>query len=221
VSATETVTTAVPETTSRRWKLFVLVLLFTLVADQASKVWARHSLPVEVANRTHMTCVIPDDIVDRDCVGTAVSFIDGVWEWRLSFNPGSAFGLFHSADGARWFLSIIGVLAVFGMIWMVKKAREDQKALIWALGLVAGGAIGNLIDRIYFGVVTDFVLWHWKDKEWPVFNVADVALVIGVALMFLDIQKEGRAEKARARAAASAKRQANGSGRRPARTAGR
>ena len=199
----------------RRWKVFLIIAFVSLIADQATKYWARESLPV--LRGTQVTeCDIPDDIVARKCFGKDDWLIGDECKshtdcpgihlgWRLSFNPGSAFGLFHSADGARWFLSIIGVLAVFGMIWMVKKAREDQKALIWALGLVAGGAIGNLIDRIYFGVVTDFVLWHWKDKEWPVFNVADVALVIGVALMFLDIQKEGRAEKARARAAASAK----------------
>ena len=113
------------------------------------------------------------------CVGRSVEVIAGFWDWRLSFNPGSAFGLFNSQAGARWFLSIVGVLAVLGMLWMLKKAREDQKALIWALGLVAGGAVGNLIDRVYFGVVTDFVLWRYQSKEWPVFNVADVALVVG------------------------------------------
>jgi len=57
-----------------------------------------------------------------------------------------------------------------------------------------------LIDRIYFGVVTDFVLWRYHAKEWPVFNVADVVLVVGVGLMFIDIQKEGKKEKARKRA---------------------
>lgn len=177
--------------TSRRWKIFLLVLLVTLVADQASKLWARHALPTHPA-----PCAIPDDIVARKCIGTPVSFVDGVWEWRLSFNPGSAFGLFHGQTGARVFLSVIGVLAVGAMGWMVKRAHDRQRALLWALGLVAGGAIGNLIDRIYFGVVTDFVLWRYKTHEWPVFNVADVALVVGVGLMFFDVGKEPRAHKA-------------------------
>lgn len=172
---------------ARRWKIFLLVAMFTLVADQASKVWARHDLPVHPG-----PCAIPDDVVARKCVGTAVSVVDGFWEWRLSFNPGSAFGLFHSQGGARVFLSVIGVLAVGAMVWMVKRAKDHQRALLWALGLVAGGAVGNLIDRMYFGVVTDFVLWRYKSHEWPVFNVADVALVIGVVLMFFDVGREPR-----------------------------
>jgi signal peptidase II len=118
------------------------------------------------------------------------------WKWRLSMNPGSAFGLFSSQTGARVFLSLVGIAAVIGMVVMVRKARPDQKVLHWALALVAGGAIGNLIDRIYYGVVTDFVLWQYGGHEWPVFNVADVVLVVGVGLMFIDIQKENKREKA-------------------------
>ena len=180
---------------TRAWKVFLIVGVLTLAADQASKVWARSSLPVHPAG-----CTIPDDIVDRKCIGTAVSVVDGVWEWRLSFNPGSAFGLFSSRDGARVFLTVVGILAVFGMLWMMRKARPDQKALHWALALVAGGAIGNLIDRVYFGVVTDFVLWRYQKHEWPVFNVADVALVAGVGLIFVDMWREGKLERAKKKA---------------------
>ncbi len=182
---------------SRRYKIFLILAFVTLIADQVTKVWARHELPTTPAG-----CAIPADLVAHKCVGATVSVIDGYWDWRLSFNPGSAFGLFNSAAGARWFLSIIGFAAVGGMVWMLKKAREDQRALIWALGLVAGGAVGNLVDRVYFGVVTDFVLWRYQTKEWPVFNIADVALVAGVGLMFIDIFREAKLEKA---AKASAK----------------
>jgi signal peptidase II len=122
--------------------------------------------------------------------------IEGYWDWRLSMNPGSAFGLFSSNQSfARVMLSIVGIAAVAGMLWMLRKARTDQKILHWALALVAGGAVGNLIDRIYYGVVTDFVLWHYHSKEWPVFNIADVVLVVGVGLMFIDIQKESKRDK--------------------------
>jgi signal peptidase II len=187
-----------------RWKLFLIIGILTIVADQATKIWARSSLPTERAAHSMLDkpCEIPDDIVSHKCVGSAVKVIDGYWEWRLSFNPGSAFGLFNSQTGARVFLSIIGVLAVGGMVWMLKRAKEKQKALIWALGLVAGGAVGNLIDRVYYGVVTDFVLWRYQSHEWPVFNVADVALVVGVGLMFFDIGGDPKKQKKKAPAAA-------------------
>lgn len=180
-----------------KWKIFWIVGLLSLIADQITKIWARASLPVEGhGSLAGGLCAIPDDITARRCGGVAVSVVENYWDWRLSMNPGSAFGLFSGQTGARIFLSVVGVAAVFGMVWMLKKSRVDQRVLHWALAFVAGGAVGNLIDRIYYGVVTDFVLWRYKTKEWPVFNIADVVLVIGVGLMFIDIQKEGKREKA-------------------------
>jgi signal peptidase II len=185
-----------PSPYRRQWILFVIVMLLSLAADQATKIWARDSLPVRNAHGPSLPCAIPDDIVSGLCRGEAVPVVGGFWDWRLSMNPGSAFGLFSGQNSARVFLSLVGIVAVFGMLWMLRKARPDQKILHWALALVAGGAIGNLIDRIYYGVVTDFILWHYKTHEWPVFNVADIVLVVGVGLMFIDIQKEGRKDKA-------------------------
>jgi lipoprotein signal peptidase len=181
------------------WLLFAIVVLLSMGADQATKVWARDSLPVHPAN-----CEVPEAIAARQCVGLAVSVVDNYWDWRLSMNHGSAFGLFSSQEGARIFLSVIGVLAVLGMMWMFVRSRPDQKLLHWALALVVGGAVGNLIDRVYFGVVTDFVLWRYKTKEWPVFNIADVVLVVGVVLMFIDMTREGRREKKLAAEASAA-----------------
>jgi signal peptidase II len=208
----------VPKKDRNRWVLFAIVAGLSLIADQATKIWARAELPVvEVIQQQPSaapSCDIPDDLVPPEkergskCVGVSVGVIDSFWHWRLSMNQGSAFGLFSGRTGARIFLSIIGVGAVFGMLWMLRKSRPDQKVLHWALALVAGGAVGNLIDRMYYGVVTDFILWHVGDykgsphaaigrweHEWPVFNIADIVLVVGVGLMFIDIQKEGKREK--------------------------
>ncbi|HEU0032295.1 MAG TPA: signal peptidase II [Kofleriaceae bacterium] len=194
----------------KKWMLFAIVSVLSLVADQVTKIWARASLPVyEVHNSPGYVCQIPTDISSGRCGGEAVSVIDSFWHWRLSMNPGSAFGLFSGqGQTGRILLSIVGILAVVGMVWMLRKARGDQKVLHWALAFVAGGAIGNLIDRVYYGVVTDFILWHWGntpkgpnrfENEWPVFNIADVVLVIGVGLMFIDIQKEGKRDKEKKR----------------------
>jgi signal peptidase II len=204
----EPTTEAAPRSmVSKKWQIFLIVAVLSLVADQATKIWARDSLPTSRYDRGTALCIVPDDLMshhvegtDKDrppqCHGEQVPVVDGLWEWRLSMNPGSAFGLFSSQNGARIGLSIVGIIAVFGMLWMLRKARPEQKILHWALALVTGGAIGNLIDRIYFGVVTDFILWRYHTHEWPVFNVADVVLVIGVGLMLIDVQKEGRREKA-------------------------
>jgi len=195
-----------PKKGHNKWLVFALVAVLSLVADQATKIWARASLPTFPAN-----CAVPDDMMGDHprCIGVPDGVIDSFWHWRLSMNPGSAFGLFSSQGGARVFLSFVGIAAVIGMLWMLRKSRPEQKVLHWALALVAGGAVGNLIDRILYGVVTDFILWHVGDKiqgahagttrwahEWPVFNVADIVLVVGVGLMFIDIQKEGKREKA-------------------------
>ena len=175
---------------SRRWKIFLIVGLVSLLADQATKIWARAALPVTGP--------------EGHTFGVPVEVIHNFWDWRLSHNTGSAFGLFHDTTGARIFLSIIGILAVLAIVWMVQKARDDQPRLAWALGLVVGGAIGNLIDRIAFGKVTDFVVWKYYLKEWPTFNVADVTLVVGVLLLFLDMAKDGNASTAGAGAGSSA-----------------
>ena len=189
-----------------KWLVFSIVAVLSLVADQATKIWAR-DLPVVRSDGKHAACVVPDDWLPSRvegqpgerppvCRGVAQPVVDGFWDWRLSMNSGSAFGLFSGQKSSRIFLSLVGIVAVFGMLWMLRKARPDQRILHWALALVAGGAIGNLVDRIYYGVVTDFVLWHYHTHEWPVFNVADIVLVVGVGLMFIDIQKEGRKDKA-------------------------
>ena len=180
----------------RKWKLFAIVSVISLIADQVTKIWARVSLPVGPPNCQGDLHVV-DAILQRRCVGMPVSVIENYWDWRLSMNTGSAFGLFSSTGTfGRIMLSVVGIAAVIGMLWMLRKSRADQKILHWALAFVAGGAVGNLIDRIYFGAVTDMVLWRYKTKEWPVFNIADVVLVVGVGLMFIDIQKEGKREKA-------------------------
>ena len=175
------------ERVPRRWKWFTVFAVVTLVADQITKYWARHSLPVNSRG-----------------YGEPVSVITNFFDWRLSYNTGSAFGLFSSVNGARIFLTIVGMIALGAIGWMVHKARDDQRRLMVGLGLVGGGAIGNVIDRVAFGKVTDFVVWKWYSHEWPTFNVADAALCVGVGLLFLDLGKQAKEEKAKQAAEKSA-----------------
>jgi signal peptidase II len=202
-SATST-TTSPTRRGASKWTIFFIVGFLSLAADQASKIWARHSLPVVsvTPGLKSEDCSIPYSIAERKCFGKPVSVVSDYWDWELSMNLGSAFSMF---SGKRAVLTIVGLLACLGMLWMLHKARSDQKILHWALAFVVGGAVGNLFDRIYFGSVTDFVLWRYHTHRWPVFNIADVVLVIGVGLMFIDIIKESRRESRAKKAAAAAK----------------
>jgi signal peptidase II len=172
------------ERVPRRWKWFTAFAVLTLLADQLSKLWARHGLPVNARG-----------------IGEPVAVLKNFFDWRLSYNTGSAFGLFSSVTGARIFLTIVGVVALGAIMWMVHKARDEQRRLMIGLGLVGGGAIGNVIDRVAFGKVTDFVVWKWHTHEWPTFNVADAALCVGVGLLFLDLGRQAKDEKAKQSAA--------------------
>ena len=200
--------TDTPPPGRNKWKIFLIVAALSLIADQATKIWARGSLPTMVQGHPtgpNGTCAIPGDLQTFACGGKPVEVIDSFWHWRLSMNPGSAFGLFSSGGMlSRVVLSLVAIGAVIGMFVMLKKARPDQKILHWALALIAAGAVGNLIDRVYYGVVTDFILWHVGDRipngfawehEWPVFNVADIVLVIGVGLMVIDMLQDWKRER--------------------------
>jgi signal peptidase II len=139
--------------------MFLVVLFVTLAADQGTKVWA-HTL----SHGSHPV-------------------IAGYWDWELAYNDGSAFSQFR---GRTVVLSIIGFAALAMIGWMAFKATPAQRLRRVALALIAGGALGNLIDRLRDGAVTDFVRWRIGDHLWPVFNVADVALVIGVGLLLVE-----------------------------------
>ncbi|MDY0001377.1 MAG: signal peptidase II [Polyangia bacterium] len=155
--------------------------LLTLAADQATKVWARGALlgPGEVQ--------LVEGAEGKKASIQVIGSQPGV-EFRLSFNKGSAFGLFSGTSGARVFLSIIGILALGLIFYLLKRPESDSKVFVYALGFVAGGAVGNLVDRIAFGEVTDFI-WMWITPSirlvwpWPAFNIADIGLVVGVLLM--------------------------------------
>jgi signal peptidase II len=97
--------------------------------------------------------------------------------------------------GGRIVLTLMAVGAFALVLYYLRKSEPQATRLHVALGLVGGGAIGNLIDRMIYGRVTDFIVWHVKDHEWPAFNIADAALCIGVGLMVLDMVRTRPAAK--------------------------
>jgi len=148
-----------------KYVLFAAVTAASLVVDQLTKVWARSSLkPIAPAVK---------------------SVIPGFWEFKYSENTGSAFGMFRNLPGGRYILVAVGVVALIFIISYLRKPDSDRPIIAVALALISGGAVGNIFDRAAFGRVTDFILWHYHQTEWPVFNFADASLVAGVLALLL------------------------------------
>ncbi len=113
--------------------------------------------------------------------------IPNYFDLRYAENPGVAFSMFQDLPGGRLLLTVLAVAAFAMVIAYLRRTPEHATRLHVALGLIGGGAIGNLVDRVMFGRVTDFIVWKKGNLEWPAFNIADAALCVGVGLMLLDM----------------------------------
>ncbi|HBH36648.1 MAG TPA: signal peptidase II [Gammaproteobacteria bacterium] len=112
--------------------------------------------------------------------------IDGYFDLTLAYNPGAAFSFLADAGGwQRWFFTILSTVVTIILVVWLKRLPAHEKINAVALSLIIGGAIGNLIDRIAYGHVIDFLLVYYQQWSWPAFNVADSAISIGVVLMLL------------------------------------
>jgi signal peptidase II len=124
-------------------------------------------------------------VLDTIRLGETI-YVAPFWNWVLTFNRGAAFSFLASEDGwQRWFFTVLA-LGVSGWIVFMLRQHAGQKRLSLALALIMGGALGNVIDRIRFGAVVDFVQWHAAGFYWPAFNVADSAITVGAVLMVWD-----------------------------------
>ena len=101
-------------------------------------------------------------------------------------NTGAAFSFLAGASGwQRWFFTVLGLLAAAVIVWMLK-SHAGQKLFAFALACILGGALGNVIDRILYGHVVDFLDFHWRGWHFPAFNIADSAITIGAVCLILD-----------------------------------
>lgn len=134
-------------------------------------------------------------------IGDTVPVIGEFFQITSHRNKGAAFGILQDQ---RLFFIIITIVILAGLIWyMQKMSKEGSRLLHIALGLVLGGAVGNFIDRLLTGEVVDFLKFRFQfnwfgsevDYTYPIFNVADSAIVIGVALIFLDTLLAWRKER--------------------------
>ena len=112
-------------------------------------------------------------------------------------NTGAAFSMLATASGwQRWFFIGLALAVSAGIVyWLRNLPRGSAAYLPAALALVMGGALGNVIDRVWHGYVIDFLHFHWNDAYFPAFNVADTSITIGAGLLILDAIMDGRRQR--------------------------
>ena len=130
-------------------------------------------------------------------LGQNIPIVSGFFDLTFVLNPGAAFSLFATLP--EWirnpfFILISVAAAVLIVAYRSRYLRENRLASV-SLALILGGAIGNLIDRLWYGVVVDFLDAHIYQHHWPIFNVADSAISVGVTLLLLEMLLEWRRER--------------------------
>ena len=133
---------------------FLLAALLVIIFDQLTKYY----------------------VVSNFYLGESVPVIENIFHWTYILNPGAAFGMF---EGSRWFFVVIAIGVLVGIWYMKDEINEGGWMMQYGAALFGGGAIGNLIDRARSGLVIDF----FDFRIWPVFNVADIAICVGVAMI--------------------------------------
>ncbi len=116
--------------------------------------------------------------------------------FTLMHNEGAAFSFLSDAGGwQRWFFSGLAFTVSIVLIVWIKKLKPEEKALAISLSLILGGAIGNLIDRLRFGYVVDFIDVYYGTMHWPAFNIADSAITVGAIWMIISSFRQSDDEK--------------------------
>jgi len=139
------------------------IAIFALILDQSTKL-----LALRLLTDSKSIVVLP-----------------GFFDFTLAWNRGVSFSLFSSSSQIMpLVLSCIAIVIIFGLLWWLTKV--DNLIMGCGLGLILGGAVGNLIDRLRFGAVVDFLDFYLAGYHWPTFNIADCAVIVGVGLILLD-----------------------------------
>lgn len=155
-----------------RFALALTLAAVVLVLDQATKLWVQASIGL--------------------WEGFAV--IPGFFNLVHVLNKGAAFGLLnsHDFDWQRWFFIAVSLVATAVVLHLLRTERLAVPFMRAGLGLVLGGALGNLVDRVRTGLVVDFLDFHVGAHHWPAFNVADSAITVGVFCMFVSLYRSRR-----------------------------
>ena len=153
----------------------ILIVGVILVLDQATKVLISRALLLH----------------------ESVSVIESFFHLTHERNTGAAFSLL--AQAPAWFRQpfflIVTSIAVVALVLFLRHLEATNRLLVVAIAAILGGALGNLIDRVLYGEVVDFLLFHWRGYYWPAFNVADTCITLGVIGLLWSSAQENRAKK--------------------------
>lgn len=204
----------------RRFQALALSIVTLLIADQLTKFLAVRNLTPAIRGAVERGQVEPgffselayfySDVRDpcRATVCDEHTVIDGFWTFHYRENRGAAFSLLAKVPSEVRvpFFVLTTLLALGFMANYLRKLGPEKKVLSAALILVAGGAVGNLLDRLYLGYVIDFIHWYAGKYSWPTFNVADSAITVGAVLLAIDaiFSRDAKTDKAKQGAATAA-----------------
>jgi signal peptidase II len=160
--------------TVSRYRTLLIVSAVVLILDQVSKLY----------------------IDSRLALHQSLTVLENFFHITYVRNKGAAFGILSDSAIRIPFFITVSTLAAVGILWYLRRLRDDQRLLNFSLSLIFSGAVGNLIDRIRLGEVIDFLDAHWYQYHWPAFNVADSAITVGVGLLLVDLWLEERGKKA-------------------------
>ena len=153
--------------TPARITLAASLTLSVVVLDQASKLWAVRALAGQVP----------------------MTIVENFFHLVHHRNAGGVFGLFAGSTfmEKRIFFIAATVLALALIAYYLREFGGESLPALVGLSLITGGAVGNLIDRILYGNVIDFIDWHWYDHHWPTFNIADSGITVGTILLLVTL----------------------------------
>ncbi len=156
----------------KKYGLFVVTALLIILSDQLTKYWIDTSMTLH----------------------DSIPVLQGFFNLTYVRNPGAAFGFLAQTSPAFRYTFFIGVniLAITLILFYLRKAATTEFRLILALACIMGGAVGNLIDWIWFGEVLDFLDFYIGTLHWPAFNVADSSISVGACLLVWELWKRGR-----------------------------
>lgn len=162
-----------PPDMERRYRIIAAAAGGVLLLDQLTKLWVRQAIPVWEKG---------------------FSVIPGFFDIVHILNRGAAFGFLnrHDIDWQRPFFVLVSILAM-GLIAVLARSKDDDGPFyVYGLGLILGGALGNLVDRVRLGVVVDFLDFYVGEWHWPAFNVADIAICVGAGALLVSFYQQQR-----------------------------